>query len=167
MPTSAWQRVAHQLVAIMTEGITFGDDQASALLHSLGLPSDTIDPELVIETVLDMKQVLLGPQYALYRFFDPYTALLYVGITNNLQRRVADHRSQQLWWREVASITIQKFGSREELAAAEARVIAEEKPRYNIVGSDPDIRRAYERRKQVHAAVARARLTRQQRRPYA
>ncbi|WP_443067521.1 GIY-YIG nuclease family protein [Streptomyces sp. NBC_01426] len=37
----------------------------------------------------------------MYRLYDAEGRLLYVGITMNLQQRLADHRRQKFWWHLV------------------------------------------------------------------
>lgn len=36
-----------------------------------------------------------------YRLYGPRDRLLYVGVTNNLQRRLAQHWADKSWWDEV------------------------------------------------------------------
>lgn len=69
--------------------------------------------------------------HALYRFYSASGELLYVGITNDPDRRFSRHGSEKPWWCRVADIKIERFASREELAQAEVRAIETEHPRYN------------------------------------
>ncbi len=71
----------------------------------------------------------------LYRLWNDRHALLYVGITNDLDARTEEHRADKSWWGEVAQITTEEFGSRRLALEAETRAIFWEQPRYNILGS--------------------------------
>lgn len=75
--------------------------------------------------------------HVLYRFYSGTGQLLYVGITMNPPARFKQHRATKDWWREVSGITIEQYGSREELAAVERRAIQVEHPLHNIVHSKP------------------------------
>lgn len=91
-----------------------------------------------------------GPGHV-YRAFDAFGALLYVGCSMNVGQRVAGHQAASAWWGEVATITVAHFPNRDEALAAESRAIAEEMPLHNIVGASAtrtaaDIREARERR---------------------
>ena len=69
---------------------------------------------------------------ALYRLRDHIGDLLYVGITDNLERRWKDHAKDKPWWPQVATHSIEWLPSRNRALAAEANVIRIERPRYNI-----------------------------------
>lgn len=84
-------------------------------------------------------------RHVLYRFYNADDELLYVGITNNPASRFRVHEGSKQWWDEVDRIELKRYGSREELDAAERLAIRHEKPRYNIVCADP--RQAIEARK--------------------
>lgn len=71
--------------------------------------------------------------HTLYRFFDREGRLLYVGITGNPWSRFSKHRDEKPWWDDIAHITMQRYGSREELAAAERVAIVSEKPIHNVM----------------------------------
>jgi predicted GIY-YIG superfamily endonuclease len=63
--------------------------------------------------------------------------LLYVGITDNLERRWKDHAKDKAWWPEVAARSIQWLPSRSHALAAEADAIRTERPRHNIQHNGP------------------------------
>lgn len=67
-----------------------------------------------------------------YRLYDEHHALLYVGVTNNVDRRMAEHSVDKVWWMEVADIEFDCYGDREEAELEERIVIWQERPRYNI-----------------------------------
>lgn len=68
---------------------------------------------------------------ALYRLYDADGKLLYVGITNDTERRWSDHSSDKSWWPDVAERTAEWFATRPEAEAAEIQAIKTEKPRRN------------------------------------
>lgn len=72
-------------------------------------------------------------QHALYRMFDRYRQLLYVGITMSPAKRFAAHRYDKPWWNDVHTITIERFASKDELEAAELMAIRTEYPHHNIL----------------------------------
>lgn len=80
---------------------------------------------------------------ALYRFYDGIDRLLYVGITNNLITRWADHRAEKPWWPQVSKRTVVLYGSRGEAEDAEKTAIRMEQPIHNVVGrSEPRPKRS-------------------------
>ncbi len=72
---------------------------------------------------------------ALYRFFDESGALLYVGITANLEERFAHHERYKEWWPQVAERRVQWFDTRPPARAAELQVIHDERPVHNVNGA--------------------------------
>lgn len=74
-----------------------------------------------------------------YRAFDDADRLLYVGCTSNdVAVRMKAHASTSPWTVYMARYSVEQFDSREEAEAAETRAIAEEFPRWNMVGRAPD-----------------------------
>ncbi|WP_052506275.1 GIY-YIG nuclease family protein [Mycolicibacterium llatzerense] len=74
-------------------------------------------------------------QHVLYRFFDDSDRLLYVGITNDPEKRFTSHRNDKPWWRYVTTIKLQRFETRGQLASAELAAITTEKPKYNVANA--------------------------------
>lgn len=72
-------------------------------------------------------------RYALYRFFDAQGALLYIGRTNDMNRRGDHHARNQGWWPDVARCTVEFLADFEALVDAEIAAILAEKPRHNII----------------------------------
>jgi predicted GIY-YIG superfamily endonuclease len=66
----------------------------------------------------------------LYRHFDENDRLLYVGISVDALSRLIQHK-RSAWWGEVATITIQRFATRDEALKAEAEAIRCERPKHN------------------------------------
>jgi len=77
-------------------------------------------------------------QHALYRFFDSYDRLLYVGITVDPGARWKSHSKGQPWWLEVAYCTIEQWPSREMARRAERAAIIGEHPKHNVVYNNGD-----------------------------
>jgi hypothetical protein len=69
----------------------------------------------------------------LYRFTDDHEGLLYIGITNNIARRVDQHRETKPWWGDVAGLCLQYIPSRDQLERAEIAAIRTERPRHNTM----------------------------------
>jgi len=71
--------------------------------------------------------------HILYRCFNRKKLLLYVGITNDPEQRLKDHRMHKPWWQHVDHITLQTMPNRKALIDAEAVAIREEHPKFNIL----------------------------------
>lgn len=71
---------------------------------------------------------------ALYRLYNSEGILLYVGIADNLKSRFDRHKTEKLWWGQVARKTVTWYGSRNEAFRAEDIAIKNEHPLHNIAG---------------------------------
>ena len=71
-------------------------------------------------------------QTALYRHFDAEGILLYIGIALSPVQRLRKHRDESTWFDRIASITIERFPTREEAKQAESVAIKSERPLFNI-----------------------------------
>jgi hypothetical protein len=71
----------------------------------------------------------------LYRHFDAYGRLLYVGISISTLARLREHRRQSHWYERIARIEITKVATRELARKAELRAIRNEHPLWNIEGT--------------------------------
>jgi predicted GIY-YIG superfamily endonuclease len=74
----------------------------------------------------------------LYRCFNREGELLYVGITEDVERRKREHAKDKFWWRDVTRVTKVAFPRRVEALWAEWAVITTCKPAYNRAVSPPD-----------------------------
>jgi predicted GIY-YIG superfamily endonuclease len=81
-----------------------------------------------------IRRVILedGPT-TLYRLRDRKGRLLYVGISTGIGRRLLEHEGLKEWWRLVESATFEHFERRSIAITAEALVITNERPLYNIL----------------------------------
>jgi predicted GIY-YIG superfamily endonuclease len=71
----------------------------------------------------------------LYRLWNADHALLYVGITDDVNARMDEHRAEKPWWEEVSQVSTEELSSRRRALEAETRAIYWEQPRYNVLGS--------------------------------
>jgi predicted GIY-YIG superfamily endonuclease len=67
----------------------------------------------------------------LYRIFNKAGELIYIGITNNISKRLVHHASMSLWWPLKDRVETQEFVSRRAAEAAERAAIRAEVPTYN------------------------------------
>jgi hypothetical protein len=70
----------------------------------------------------------------LYRHYDDAGNLLYIGISLSTAHRLGQHRLTSKWSHRVATITIERFATRDEALAAELRAIQTESPLFNKIG---------------------------------
>lgn len=71
------------------------------------------------------------PAYV-YRLYDSTNTLLYVGVSEDLSRRMRQHRRTKTWWNEVASVTAMEFSDEWMALIGERVAIADEAPKYNL-----------------------------------
>lgn len=69
---------------------------------------------------------------ALYRHWDQYGFLLYVGISDDPMRRTGEHASRSDWATYADRASAVWFDSRSEAEAAERAAIARERPIFNV-----------------------------------
>jgi predicted GIY-YIG superfamily endonuclease len=77
------------------------------------------------------------PVTYLYRCFDRDGQLLYVGVTDNVERRKREHAKDKFWWHDVARVTRMAFQRRTEALWAEWAVISTCAPVYNCSATIP------------------------------
>lgn len=70
--------------------------------------------------------------FVLYRVFNPYSVLLYVGQTMQPAVRFRKHAEKTKYWGEVGSIELERFKSLDALTTAEKEAIRTERPVYNV-----------------------------------
>lgn len=77
-----------------------------------------------------------APTYA-YQCWGRAGQLLYVGITNDLPRRMQQHALDKFWWSEVAEVTSRGFSREIEARWAEWALITTRRPPYNSSSAPP------------------------------
>lgn len=95
--------------------------------------------------------IYMSQPFTVYRQFDAAGVLLYVGVTDWLERRNNGHRHDSPWWPQVARIDTELCLNYREALAHERWVIQNETPLYNVVSS-PDRVAAKARRAALRAA---------------
>lgn len=72
---------------------------------------------------------------AVYRLYNQWGALLYVGIAADPKSRFIQHECEKDWWSTVASKSVKWYPNRALAALEETRVILNDMPAYNIAGA--------------------------------
>lgn len=72
----------------------------------------------------------------LYRHYDKDDNLLYVGISLSTSRRLSEHKRGSKWFKDIETIKIERFDSRDTAEQAEIEAIKKEKPLHNVVYND-------------------------------
>jgi hypothetical protein len=72
--------------------------------------------------------------YCLYRHFNEEGLLLYVGVTLSPLARLAGHRTKASWFPDIATITIERFQTKQSAVDAEWNAILFERPKFNKNG---------------------------------
>lgn len=75
----------------------------------------------------------------LYRLFDGDGRLLYIGVTDELDRRMGVHSRLKPWWPQVSATRTESFESRSAAFVAEAAAIANEQPLHNVRVARPAV----------------------------
>lgn len=69
----------------------------------------------------------------LYRHFDENGCLLYIGISLNVVGRLSQHREHSGWYRQIRSVSVESFPTRQDAVAAERAAIKMERPKFNVI----------------------------------
>lgn len=77
----------------------------------------------------------VAPHYV-YRAFDSYGHLLYIGCTNDVKRRMATHKSQAPWHRFAETLGTTSFDTRTAARSAEKLAIDSEASYFNSTQAD-------------------------------
>lgn len=74
----------------------------------------------------------------LYRFYDAYDRLLYVGISLHAAQRASEHRGDKSWWPDVERMHVTHLDvDRAEAHQIERQAILDDKPIHNITHNTP------------------------------
>ncbi|MFE2297918.1 GIY-YIG nuclease family protein [Streptomyces sp. NPDC059445] len=84
-------------------------------------------------TVVDQQRAALTTKpTALYRLYDAFGRLLYIGMTSDLPRRWKEHRTEhRYWWHQVVERSLEWFPIRRQAWRAEGRAVLAELPLHN------------------------------------
>lgn len=74
-----------------------------------------------------------------YRHYGQCGTLLYVGLSNDVGRRLEQHKKTSPWANKVARTTVTRFETREDAQRAERAAIETEQPIHNSTYSFPEI----------------------------
>ena len=100
----------------------------------------------------DALRVYHSQPFTLYRQYDADGVLLYVGVTDHLERRNAGHRSCSPWWPLVARIETELLPNYHEACRQERTLIQASAPLYNVVFA-ADREAAKARRRELQQAA--------------
>jgi hypothetical protein len=78
-------------------------------------------------------RIASGGQSVVYEFFDANGARLYVGVTDDLERRFGGHRAK-VWWPLVVRCEVEPLATRRAAELVEAHLIATANPPHNVIG---------------------------------
>lgn len=76
---------------------------------------------------------IVSDRTALYRIYDETDALLYIGISKDALRRLAEHLERQPWSGVIARVQVEYLPDRAAAVDAERHAIRTEVPRFNVV----------------------------------
>lgn len=68
---------------------------------------------------------------SVYRYYDRFDVLIYVGITSRRTSRQREHNLDKYWWRYVDHQTVEHYDTRPEALLREASLIHEFRPPFN------------------------------------
>lgn len=94
-------------------------------------------------------------EHFVYRMWDEDNALLYIGCTKNLPRRIANHRSSKSWGKQVVRILAEGPYTKDEALLLETTAIESENPLHAMSNQQVGrfaAARAIAARKAAHAA---------------
>lgn len=83
------------------------------------------------KVVVEILGAAVSEPTALYRYFDCYGDLLYVGISLSAVTRLSQHK-KHLWFQDITDIKVEWFAEREDAESAEVRAIRNEFPEHNV-----------------------------------
>jgi hypothetical protein len=72
---------------------------------------------------------------SVYRLYDRYGILLYVGVTSRNLTRQHEHAAGKAWWEHVYAQTFEHMPDRDTALDVEAKAIGRELPVFNVVGA--------------------------------
>lgn len=110
-------------------------------------------PEWIARTNAHLETVMAAPHYV-YRAFDSYGILLYVGCTKNVDQRLSAHRNQAPWTRFCETVGVSgPYDGRDAGREAEMQAILSEGAYFN--STPDDIKRTQANRNAAKRAMFR------------
>lgn len=83
--------------------------------------------------------LITEPLQYVYLMYDADNVLLYVGITDNIKRRLRGHYKDKHWIDDVVRVSYETYDTREDAKFMERRFICLYRPKYNIHYNGPII----------------------------
>jgi uncharacterized protein len=80
--------------------------------------------------------LLPGQTACVYRHYDRYGNLLYVGVTNRGERRMKEHAKDKVWWSVVSHTRYEHYDNRQAALDREAHLIRAYSPPFNKVHNE-------------------------------
>lgn len=71
-------------------------------------------------------------QHDVYKAFDGFGTLLYVGCSLDIFKRLQEHKHYAAWYPLATAIEVTRYPNRAAALAEEARTIAEDGPEFNV-----------------------------------
>lgn len=71
-----------------------------------------------------------------YRLYNAFGELLYVGVAADAYHRMAAHRREKPWWSEVRRVRVERYANRAAALHVEATAIRDEEPWHNVVPNE-------------------------------
>lgn len=75
----------------------------------------------------------MSNKHYIYRHYSKDGALLYVGVSLSLLKRISEHKDNSHWFSEISVIKLTKCETRQEALEIERRAITDENPKYNLL----------------------------------
>lgn len=74
-----------------------------------------------------------------YVCYDRDRTVIYVGMTNDLLRRMGQHLAGSPWWADVRRVDVEHYSTREGAALRESLLIQALDPWANVAGNEPAV----------------------------
>jgi predicted GIY-YIG superfamily endonuclease len=95
--------------------------------------TEVVETGVVDSVITGNTEIITGTKQWLYKLYNKEGNLLYVGISNDPERRFMEHEATKVWWNQVSSRTLEGYSTRQEVLNAEEDAIKNLHPCYNLV----------------------------------
>jgi excinuclease UvrABC nuclease subunit len=85
-----------------------------------------------VKHILDFTEIPNNESHAVYRFYNSFDELIYVGVSVDVLMRIAQHRRDKEWANEICEVELEWFSTRSEAISTENNLIKTLKPFYNL-----------------------------------